>query len=132
MLLRNNVSHITTMNVFGATRDSRKNLIFSDLVVSNKIHRDELTSYGLQIGKNTVHIESMQEKLDDMIKQVSTLNTNDEKNRTIEFDLNNVLNSITNLESRLANIEAFLPPEAFLPAVAPMISPNTGQKKRKR
>ena len=96
MQSRNNISHITTMNVFGATRESRNNIIISDLIASNKLFQQELTSHGLLIEKNTVYIKSLHEKLDNLTKQVSALIVNDDKNKTILYDLNNRLNSMTN------------------------------------
>lgn len=102
------------MVVFGATQENRKNLIFSDLVTSNKMLQDELTSRGLQIEKNAVNIKSLNEKLDNLLKQISTLTANDEKNQIIAYDLNNKSDRISNRESRLRNIEAFLPTEALM------------------
>lgn len=95
------------MNVFGATRESERNMIFSELIASNKSIQNELTSCARHTDKHEIDIKSLNEKLENLINQVSLITTTVDDMQQVISNLMGMLGSISDLESRIRNIEVF-------------------------
>ncbi|VVC30825.1 Ribonuclease H-like domain,Integrase, catalytic core,Chromo/chromo shadow domain [Cinara cedri] len=97
-------------NSHNTTRESEKNILFSELVVSNKSIQNELTSCNQQTDKHEIDIKSLNKKLENLINQVSLITTTVDDIQQFICKLSGVLGSISDLESRIRNIEVFTAP----------------------